>query len=72
MVNHQKDSDSIPSLNTEIDCHELTRMKYFDKIYINSADKQIEIYEKFTEISFMNTDRLTEVDSSNVSHKDFE
>ena len=52
-VNHQICSGSFPLPNTKTVSHELTSMKYFAKI--KSVYNQIEIDEKFKEITTLNT-----------------
>ena len=53
-VNHQICSDSFPLLSIEAASLELGNMKYFAKIDLKSAYNQIEIDDKFKEISILN------------------
>ena len=50
-VNHQICSDSFSLPNIETESHELVNMKYFAKIDLKSSHSQIEIDDKFKEIT---------------------
>ena len=54
-VNHQISSDSFPLPSIETTSHEFANMKHFVKIDLKSAYNQIEIVEKFKEITTLNT-----------------
>ena len=54
-LNPQICSDLFPLPNIESASHELARIKCFAKIYCKSAYNQIEIDEKFKEITTINT-----------------
>ena len=54
-VNHQICSDSFPLPSIETASQELANMKHFAKIDLKSANNQVEIDDKFKEITTLNT-----------------
>ena len=54
-INHQTCSDSFPLLSIKTASHELANMKHFVKTDLKSAYNQIEIDDKFKEITTLNT-----------------